>query len=301
MNRTLITASLQGILCGLMLAQQSGVPGAPVSGRAGVESGAPGAPVSAGPAGAGSAVQPGGNQPQTAQSAKAAPSRQAASGNKKKRSAAKKKGTNTAIKEQAAPPAPPPVAQTPPPPAAPQLPPTLMNQPPVNPTVTMRNGLLTIDAPNSTLSEVLNGVRQATGAVLEGVSPSDRVAVRLGPGSPRDVVAALLQGTSYNYLILGSDLDPNAVTHILLSQGSSSSEPTPPPQQPAAVIQPPIQLPPEPPELPDQGNAAFSEGEQAPPALPPQPQPVNPNQPWLTMPQQQPGQSQQPPLPAQAQ
>ncbi len=166
-----------------------------------------------------------------------------------------------------------------------------MNQPPVTPTVTMRNGLLTIDAPNSTLSDVLSGVRQATGAVLEGVSPSDRVAVRLGPGSPRDVVAALLQGTPYDYLILGSERDPNAVTHIMLTQATSSAEPTRP-QQPAAANQPPAPAlpPPPPPEFfPDQDNVvtgSVTEGEQPqPPPLPQQPQPVNPNQPWLTMPQ----------------
>ena len=167
-----------------------------------------------------------------------------------------------------------------------------MNQPPVSPTVTLRNGLLTIDAPNSTLSEVLNGVRQATGAVLEGVSPSDRVAVRLGPGSPRDVVAALLQGTPYDYLILGSDRDADAVTHILLTPATSGSETTPPPS-PAAVSQPPA--PPPPPEFfPDQENAvtgAVNEGEQPQPPALPQQQPVNPNQPWLTLPQQ----PQQPP------
>src|SRR3954452_24681631 len=45
------------------------------------------------------------------------------------------------------------------PPAPPPPPPTLAQQPPVAPTVTYRNGLLSIDAPNSTLGDVLNAIR----------------------------------------------------------------------------------------------------------------------------------------------
>jgi hypothetical protein len=87
----------------------------------------------------------------------------------------------------------------------------------------MVNGLLTIDAPNSTLSAVLKGVHDATGAEVEGASPSERVAVRLGPGDPRQVIAALLQGTPYDYLILGSLVQPDAVTRIVLTQPTDGS------------------------------------------------------------------------------
>ena len=275
MNRIVKTACLSFLLCGLVRAQES-------------------------------APQPSGNQqnkpqtmqpatPQPAPTAQPGPAAQPQQGKsshagdpaKKKRSAAKKKTTEPPAPVEAAVPAAAPVVPAPPPPpAAPPLPPTLMNQPPVSPTVTMRDGLLTIDAPNSTLSEVLNGVRQATGAELEGVTPSDRVAVRLGPGSPREVVAALLQGTPYDYLILGSDQNPEAVTHILLTQGSPSSGPTPSPQ-PEAVTEPPASEAPE--FFPDQGGVATgtaTEGEQPQPSpMPPQPQPVNPNQTWPTPPQ----------------
>ena len=107
---------------------------------------------------------------------------------------------------------------------APPVPATLMNSAPVNPNVTMTNGLLTIDAPNSTLGEVLRGVHNATGAEIEGASsPTDRVAVRLGPGDPRQVIAALLEGTPYDYLILGSQEKPDAVTRIVLTQSSGES------------------------------------------------------------------------------
>ena len=283
MNRIVITACLPVLLCCQVLAQQSTPPAA---------AGQQGKP------------QTTTTKPQTSAATQPGPAANAPA-TKKKHSAAKKKASPQA---EPAPPAPAPVVAAPTPPPAPAVPPTLMNQAPVSPTVTLHEGLLTIDAPNSTLSEVLSGVRRATGAVLEGISPSDRVAVKLGPGSPREVVAALLQGTPYDYLILGSDHDPDAVTRILLSQGAPASEPTATAQPSPPVIQPPPA--PENPEFfPEQGSVPTGtviEGEQPqPPNLPPQPPVVNPNQPWLTMPQNQPGaqpvQPQQPPQPQQSQ
>ena len=38
---------------------------------------------------------------------------------------------------------------------------------------------------------------------------SDRVAAQLGPGNPRDVIASLLQGSRFDYIVLGSVNDPN--------------------------------------------------------------------------------------------
>jgi hypothetical protein len=111
----------------------------------------------------------------------------------------------------------------------PPLPATLMNSTPVKPNVTMESGLLTIDAPNSTLSDVLSGVHKATGATIEGASPTERVAVKLGPGNPEQVIAALLRGTPYDYVILGSLGRKDVVTRVLLTQQSN---------QPSAVGQP---------------------------------------------------------------
>jgi hypothetical protein len=124
---------------------------------------------------------------------------------------------------------------------APALPPTLINSPPVQPVVRMQNGLLSIDAPNSTLGDVLSGIQAATGAVVEGPAPGDRVAVRLGPGEARDVIASLLRGTAYNFIILGSPENPRAVTRIVLTKTSPSRgrggarmapRPAPPPPEP---------------------------------------------------------------------
>jgi hypothetical protein len=105
-----------------------------------------------------------------------------------------------------------------PPQIMPPIPATLMNTAPVKPKVTMESGLLTIDAPNSTLSDVLSGVHNVTGAAIEGASPTERVAVKLGPGNPEQVLAALLRGTPYDYVILGALGRQDVVTRVLLTQ-----------------------------------------------------------------------------------
>jgi hypothetical protein len=163
--------------------------------------------------------------------------------------------------------------------SVPALPPTLINSPPVQPVVRMENGQLSIDAPNSTLADVLRAVQAATGAVVEGAPPSDRIAVMLGPGNARDVVAALLSGTAYNYIILGSTEDPGAVTRILLSRSSQQSGFSTPVMPPP----PPEQIPEE--EVPDTSAVG---GEGAAPPISEEPQEVQPT-PAPPAPEGQPG------------
>lgn len=103
--------------------------------------------------------------------------------------------------------------------------------PPVAPNVTYANGLLSIDAPNSNLSDVLTAVRRVTGASVEG-GGSDRIVVHLGPGRPRDVMTALLQGSRYDYIILGPKGDPGGVQRVMLMAraGASAGNGEAPPQ-----------------------------------------------------------------------
>jgi hypothetical protein len=96
-----------------------------------------------------------------------------------------------------------------------------MNSAPVKPSVTLEGGMLTIDAPNSTLIDVLNGVHKATGATIEGATPTERVVVKLGPGAPGQVLAALLRGTPYDYVILGAPGRTDALTRVMLTPQTS--------------------------------------------------------------------------------
>lgn len=129
----------------------------------------------------------------------------------RKKSAAKPKEQPPEPVVQQAPPAPPP----------PQRP---YQMAPVPPQVTYNGGLLTISAPNSTLADILNAVRARMSTKVEYPpnASQERVAIQLGPGNPRDVLSQLLQGSPFDYLLLGSDQDPSAVTQIMLMRREPS-------------------------------------------------------------------------------
>src|SRR5215475_4184532 len=87
----------------------------------------------------------------------------------------------------------------------------------VPPQVTFENNQLTIVAPNSTLSDILRAVRKQTGADID-VPPQaqERVVTRLGPGPAREVLADLLNGSRFNYVLLGSPSNEAALTRVVL-------------------------------------------------------------------------------------
>jgi len=76
--------------------------------------------------------------------------------------------------------------------------------PAVAPQVSYQDGLLTIVAPNSTLGDILRGVRKHTSADIE-IPPtaSERVVTRLGPGPAREVIAELLKWISFQLHFAG--------------------------------------------------------------------------------------------------
>jgi hypothetical protein len=108
----------------------------------------------------------------------------------------------------------------------PQMP---MDQIPATPAkVNFQNGLLTISSQNSTLGEILRDVRKLTGAAIDipqGSGATERVVAHLGPGAPRDVLAILLNGSSFNYVMIGSNTDPRAVSSVILTSKSGDSQP----------------------------------------------------------------------------
>jgi hypothetical protein len=98
------------------------------------------------------------------------------------------------------------------------------------PDVSFQQGQLTIVARNSTMSDVLNAVKQKTGASVDmPAGSSERVVGQFGPGAPRDVMAQLLNGSHYDYVLLGSPADPGALNKIMLMAKASGPEPGPSP------------------------------------------------------------------------
>src|ERR1700756_1792874 len=86
----------------------------------------------------------------------------------------------------------------------------------VAPQVSFQNNQLTIVAPNSTLGDILRAVRKQTGAEIDIPAAPERVVTHLGPGPARAIVAELLNGSRFNYVLLGSPADQTVLTRVVL-------------------------------------------------------------------------------------
>ena len=86
------------------------------------------------------------------------------------------------------------------------------------PRVSYENGMLSIVAENSTLGDILRQVHERSGAAID-IPPNatERVVSRLGPGPARDVLAALLNGSAFNYVMIGSPADPSSLARLILT------------------------------------------------------------------------------------
>jgi hypothetical protein len=102
--------------------------------------------------------------------------------------------------------------------AAPLPPMPLEEMPAIPPQVEFQDGQLTIVSQNSTLADILREVRKETGAEFEVPSgASERVVTAIGPGPARDVLAKLLNGTHFNYVMVGSTADPTVLERVVLT------------------------------------------------------------------------------------
>jgi hypothetical protein len=145
--------------------------------------------------------------------------------------------------------------------------------------VSFRNGSLAIHADKATLSEVLFAVQQRTGAdiAIPAGAEQERVVADLGPGPAQEVLARLLNGSKFNFLIMNAANDPRQLDRVILSprpegaimpvtpapssdDANDEALPTtpvplaPPPPNPAQQSQP-LAIPPRPtPEIPPQAE-----------------------------------------------
>ena len=122
------------------------------------------------------------------------------------------------------------------------------------PNIRFANGLLSIEANNSVLTDILFEVGSKTGAEIQMPPWSDagreHVVAKLGPGNPRDVIAALLHGSSFNYVIVES---PQGLQQLILTPkpdwpggpgGDQAGQQTA--DQPPTAEAPPTEAPPAP-------------------------------------------------------
>ena len=85
--------------------------------------------------------------------------------------------------------------------------------------VTFRDGLLGIKANKVTLSEVLFAVQERTGAQVSiaAGAEQEKVVADIAPGPGPEVLARLLNGSRFNFLILSAENAPQRLDRVILS------------------------------------------------------------------------------------
>lgn len=85
--------------------------------------------------------------------------------------------------------------------------------------VSYRDGLLGIRANKATLSEVLNAIQQKTGAQVSiaAGAEQEQVVAEIEPAPAAEVLARLLNGSQFNFLILSAPDDPRQLDKVILT------------------------------------------------------------------------------------
>jgi hypothetical protein len=99
--------------------------------------------------------------------------------------------------------------------------------------VSFRDGLLGIKANKVTLSQVLFAVQQRTGAEVSIAAGAEQeiVAVDIAPAPAPEVLARLLNGSRFNFLILSAANDPRQLDRVILSTRAEGAVMPLPPMQ----------------------------------------------------------------------
>ncbi len=140
-------------------------------------------------------------------------------------------------------------------PEPPPVPLTPAQRPPQRAQVTYADGALSVAADNASLNQILRQIASDTGMKITGGVTDERVFGQYGPADPAQVLAALLDGTGSNMILVHHDGD--AASELILTPRQGG--PTPPNQNAAAFRDRPE---------PDEGP---SRSMQPPPSAPPLP------------------------------
>lgn len=98
------------------------------------------------------------------------------------------------------------------------------------------NGRMSILAHDVSLAQVLSEVQRKTGAdiPIPSVAGHEQIVADIGMAPVRDALTALLNGSRFNFIIVGADNDPSRLKSLILSfrSGGGISQPAvaPPPQ-----------------------------------------------------------------------
>ena len=96
--------------------------------------------------------------------------------------------------------------------------------PPAPPVVTYRDGLLTVQAINSTLNSVVAAIKSKTGIEFEGWDNAapDRVAISQGPAPAGEVLSAIFAGSKFDFVAIGRPDSPGILQRVILSPKKGS-------------------------------------------------------------------------------
>ena len=88
------------------------------------------------------------------------------------------------------------------------------------------NGALSIHCENATLSEVLFQIQKITGAeiAIPAGTEQQRVVGDFGPGTASEVLGDLLNGSGLNFVVVGSDTNPDQLRSVILSQKAGEAD-----------------------------------------------------------------------------
>jgi hypothetical protein len=109
-------------------------------------------------------------------------------------------------------------------PEPPPIPLTPSQLPPKRAQVTYASGSLSISAANASLNQILRQIASDTGIKITGGVSDERVFGQYGPAEPAQILAALLDGTDSNMVLVHRD--SNAPAELILTPRQGG--PTPP-------------------------------------------------------------------------
>lgn len=133
----------------------------------------------------------------------------------------------------------------------------VVNEPPSAPVVqqprvrvSFQNGLLQVWAEKATLAEVLNEIHHQTGAdiAIPSGAEQEQVVANYGPGPAEQVIAALLNGSRFNFVTVGDSSNPAKLSSVILMPRTGGVTPNnaPAPYWQQQPPKPPAQPPPQP-------------------------------------------------------
>src|SRR5438128_9621583 len=151
--------------------------------------------------------------------------------------------------------------------------------------VSFQSGLLSVRSERASLAQVLYEVHRRTGADIAVPAGAEReqVVTNLGPGPAKEVLASLLNGSHYNFIILGADEGTGSLERVILSprfEGGAAPAGNFSPPPPGAEQSQNLEVPENPPAAENEPISDPPAPENQPvPAQPVPPAPPDPNAP----------------------